>query len=480
MENIQDSNDSLVVNIFFKVTDNFENNMSINFGYGLKKSGSIEEQTKKSIEVIPGLRVYSRNDFGTFLETDAKLCSLYFHNSTIGPEGENFYNNNDMEGFAGKSYNNHMKGCRFWDINILVNHLMIQEDNNKFRDEFVKALTYYARKNNCAIPGGETATMNNLSGMYAGLSSISIDKSGNDYDLSGKVLIAHADGVGTKSLIYKLGDYSFVIDAIAMNYNDILVALLGVPEKTFVSNGLLAGLGYEEQVKGIKKRLGTECNIRNLSLKVNNHAVMPNFRGVECDMVMTSICDREKVPVYNVEEGDVIIGVDSLGIGSNGLTAARSFADKLSLEDKIKFYEMLAVPTPVFDKVFNALEGLKIKWAEHNTGGSFTKLLKFLPQGLRMYIHRNHDLKPQELFYMIKNGILRVVNPVTNERMYSYFNNGIQLTLGFNKEDSEEAVSRINKVSNKSDIIGRVEKGKGEVMIESMYDDEMVAFTKNQ
>jgi len=141
---------------------------------------------------------------------------------------------------------------------------------------------------------------------------------------------------------------------------------------------------------------------------------------------------------------------------------------------------MLAVPTPVFDKVFNALEGLKIKWAEHNTGGSFTKLLKFLPQGLRMYIHRNHDLKPQELFYMIKNGILRVVNPVTNERMYSYFNNGIQLTLGFNKEDSEEAVSRINKVSNKSDIIGRVEKGKGEVMIESMYDDEMVAFTKNQ
>lgn len=228
--------------------------MSLDFGYGLKKSGSIEEATKKSIEVVERLKIYKRNAFGTFLEVSMGKCNLSFKASTLGSAGLEYYLKGDMLGLAQKTFNDHFRGERAGVINLLVNHIMIEKENNAYRDLIVNELKNLGAQYNCAVPSGETAIMNNLGGIYLGLTSISI-KEGNEYELSNKLLIPHADGVGTKVLIYKEGDYGFVIDGLAMNLNDLLAAALSTPEEAFACNTLIAGKGYESHITNIKDAL---------------------------------------------------------------------------------------------------------------------------------------------------------------------------------------------------------------------------------
>lgn len=444
----------------------------IDFHYGLKSSDNVERTTAQSISIIPGLSIHSRNAFGTFLKINAESCDFYFNASTLGAEGRKFYELNDMAGFAIKSYNNHFRKTGKADITLLVNHLMLQEDNNAFRDKFVEVLTGLGSKNNCAVPSGETAVMNNLKGMYAGLSSISICTSGSSIDLKDRVLIAHADGVGTKSLVYEEGDFGFIEDAIAMNYNDILIAALGVPEITFATNTMVVGGGFEESFEQVKKELGWICNGKGIDLKVNNHTLIPDFKGVEFDMVLTSVFDERKIPSFKASKGDLLIGVASSGIHSNGLSGARSYAERnLSENERNNFYKKLAVPAIIYDDVFKALEGVDLNWGVHVTGGGFTKLLKVIPSDSSMIIHNSHELKPQDLFFELKK-------EASNEKMYSYFNCGIGLILGVNKDDADEVIKKINGTSDKADMIGQVSEGKHEILIESMFDDEIITLSE--
>lgn len=192
---------------------------------------------------------------------------------------------------------------------------------------------------------------------------------------------------------------------------------------------------------------------------------MPNFKGAELDMVLTGIYSKEKIKDYNIKEGDKLIGIASSGIHSNGLTGARSFAESLPPSEKESFYKELAVPTLIYNNAFNDLEGLS--GAIHITGGAFTKIAKVLPKGLRAYIHRNHNLKPQRLFYQLRE-------KATNQRMYNYFNCGIGMILIARKDKASEIAKKVNASGYKADIIGSIEKGKEEVRIESMFDNELV------
>lgn len=441
--------------------------MSLDFGYGLKRSGSVEETTKKSIELIPGLEIYKRNTFGTFIKADAGRCDIEFKSSTLGKEGEVFYEEEDIVGLARKTFNNHFKENNFGDATLLINHIMIEKENNYYRDLIIEELKNLGIKKNCAIPSGETAVMNTLKGIYLGLTSISIDKKGGNYDLTNKVLIPHADGVGTKSLVYHKYDYRFILDALAMNLNDILVAGLNIPVKVFACNNLIIGRGREEEAYDIKRSLNNKCNDRGIKLVTNNVTLMPNFSGVELDMVLTGVYDIDKLKDINIKEGDTIIGVASSGIHSNGLTGARNYAAKLKGNERKEFYEKLAIPTIIYDNAFRSIEDLRINGAVHITGGAFTKLLKVLPNGLSAYINRNHSLKPQELFYKLKK-------ETTNERMYSYFNCGIGLILISDNKDAEDIISKINQAGNKADNIGTVKKGNHNIIIDSMFNEEKV------
>lgn len=438
----------------------------IDFGYGLKKSETVEQETRKSIEIIPHIEVHSRNAFGTFLKIGFNKAEINFHSSTLGVEGRAFYKINLLTEFARKSFKHHFRRLEPGKATLLVNHLMIQEDNNQARDEIVRELSRLGKEINCAVPSGETAVMNTLEGIYLGLTSISFAE-GDEIKLNNKVIMPHADGVGTKSQVYEEGNYGFVQDAVAMNLNDILIAGLSVPEKTFICNTLILGSDCEEHGYLIKEELKRICKEKKLDLMTNNHVYMNNFQGAELDMVMTSVFNEQELPKTILQERDHIIGVGSNGIHSNGLTGARSYAEKLTEKERKDFYKELAKPTPIYDDLFNALEDVKLKAGVNITGGAFTKILKILPDDLSAYIHRNHSLKPQDLFYELYTD---------DKRMYNYFNCGVGLILVTNNKTASQAVDKIKKTGYKADVIGELKKGNKEVIIESMFGNETIKY----
>ncbi|MFA5303153.1 MAG: AIR synthase-related protein [Candidatus Nanoarchaeia archaeon] len=448
---------------------------NIDFGYGSKESGNVEETTKKSINGVKGLYLFDRNALGTFFGFDAKSCDLDFYASTLGSKGQQFYENGDMEGFATKTYDNHFgQAHNYADITVAANHLMIHEDNNPFRDRFVEQLRVLGQKYNLAIAGGETAIMYTLLGMYASLTSIGINTSGTQTDLENTVLTTHDDGAGTKPVTiaraYGLKHTSSIYDAGAMNFNDILCAALCLPREWFVVNTLIVGKNYETVYPLYKNDLQKLCTELGMNLKVNNHVIMPNFKGIEYDMNVSALFDKHKLRKFNVQEGQKLIGLGATGLGSNGYTGAVSFADNnLKDEQRAEFDKKLSKPTPIFIDAFKAVEDIPIQWASHVTGGAFTKLTKIIPNNFAVYINRNHSLKPQSEFYQLKT-------QATNQRMYSYFNCGIQGILGVKPEHADEVIQRISKTNIKADEIGYVKKGKGQIQIESMFDNELVTF----
>ena len=104
----------------------------------------------------------------------------------------------------------------------------------------------------------------------------------------------------------------------------------------------------------------------------------------------------------------------------------------------------------------------------HVTGGAFNKLKDVMNKEVNIKIERNHKLKPQEIFRILKDR-----GNLSDEEMYKTFNNGIGFILVVNKKVTDDVLDILRKYHN-ADIIGYVEKGDGLVSLESGFSDETV------
>ncbi len=243
------------------------------------------------------------------------------------------------------------------------------------------------------------------------------------------------DGIGSKGLYHwiKRTFHAAVLDALAMNLNDILV-LRGCARKLWCH--MILPEDDHEAILAIVRALADECLKRGIEYYGGETSMQEgNIRGLEIGL--TVVDD----PAHIVKEqnyfvpGDVVVGLASSGLHSNGFSKVR----ELFGEDDVRpeFVE----PTRIYyDAMLPLLEKYNIHGMAHITGGGFTKILNVLRKQKQQYphtfavIHGMHALEPQPIFHeLFQRG-------VPDYKMYQTFNCGIGFVISLPKREANAFV----------------------------------------
>lgn len=291
---------------------------------------------------------------------------------------------------------------------------------------------------------------------------------GGMYEIDGgKVLVSGTDGVGTKlKAAFALDKHDTVgIDCVAMCVNDVVCH--GAKPLFFldyIATGELRPKMIEEIVSGVAEG----CVQSGSALIGGETAEMPGFypKG-EYDMAGFSvgIVDKDKIiNGANIKAGDVIIGLASSGVHSNGFSLVRRLYEMTS-ENLNKYYECLGKtlgeaiiePTIIYVKtILSLIEKFDIKGIAHITGGGFIENIpRTLPEGLCAEIKLGSwDMLP--LFEMMQKD-----SGLADEQAYNTFNMGIGMVVVADKKYADGIIEDIEKSGKKAYVIGKVAAGSG-------------------
>jgi len=282
-------------------------------------------------------------------------------------------------------------------------------------------------------------------------------------EIPGKILLAtHTDGVGTKVLIANMmKKFDTVgIDCVAMNVNDIIC--VGATPISFVDY-IAVNKNDKAALKKIVQGLVKGAKKANVPIVGGETAIMPDvisgnhFSFDLAGMVVGMLTKKQMILGNKIKRGDVIIGVQSSGLHSNGYSLARkALLSKYSLQDRIKgigkLGNALLTPTQVYVKpVLSVLEKCKVHGMTHITGGSFTKLLRLKKTGYLL----DQMPTPLPIFQIIEN------EGVSRQEMYKTFNMGIGFCVIAPKNEEDQINSTFKKFGMKSKRVGKIIAKKG-------------------
>ncbi len=282
------------------------------------------------------------------------------------------------------------------------------------------------------------------------------------------VLVSGTDGVGTKlKIAFLMNKHDTVgIDLVAMSVNDILTS--GATPLFFLdyfATGKLSTKTAGAVIKGI----ADGCKMAACSLIGGETAEMPGFYSEgEYDLAGFAVGIVDKKKIINgseIMDGDILIGLSSSGLHSNGYSLARKvFFDikKYSPKKKIKelgcsIGEELLKPTSIYVKsVMKILKNFNIKGIAHITGGGITENLpRVVPQNKRLkFVIERGSWPVHPIFHLIQN-----TGNVDEGEMYKTFNMGVGLIMVVNRAEAEKIVKRFTRLGENAFIIGQVEKG---------------------
>jgi len=299
-------------------------------------------------------------------------------------------------------------------------------------------------------------------GTFAGCFSI------NTINYKNPILIASTDGVGTKIKVACMANKhkGIGIDLVAMCVNDIITC--GAKPLFFLDYIAFSKFDrkiFEELIEGIVEG----CKISECALIGGETAEMPNFYKDEvydCAGFVVGIVEKEKlIDSSEVSIGDILIGIESNGVHSNGFSLIRKIffeEKKISPEQYIEelkktLIEELLIPTKIYYPIIKTLllHNIKIKSCAHITGGGLIdNLERILPPSCKAVIKKDAwEWKP--IFKLIQE-----LGNVSEEEMYRVFNCGIGFVVIVNEEVVEEILNILNALGEKGYIIGRVEEQK--------------------
>jgi phosphoribosylformylglycinamidine cyclo-ligase len=287
---------------------------------------------------------------------------------------------------------------------------------------------------------------------------------------NGKALALHSDGCGTKVLISQLMKKfdTIGIDCVAMCVNDLIC--LGAEPLTLIDYLAVETIN-ENMINEIIKGLVEGAKTAKVSIIGGETAVMPDvIKGAEPGLgfdlaaLCTGVVNKDKIiDGKDIEIGDVIIGLESNGIHSNGLTLARKVLldqGKFSLDSKPDgldktLGEELLRPTKIYvNEILSIIKDFKVHGIAHITGGAFGKLRRF-----ENYANVGFDIKintSESIFDLIQK-----VGKITDEEMYKTFNMGIGSCIIAPKEIAEDIISACEKHYTKAFSIGEIVKELG-------------------
>ena len=281
------------------------------------------------------------------------------------------------------------------------------------------------------------------------------------------VLVAGTDGVGTKLKYAFLADKhdTIGIDAVAMCVNDIVCQ---GAKPLFFLDYFATGALSPEQVATVVSGIADGCRQSGAALIGGETAEMPGFyQKGEYDIAGFAVGVVERDKVINgstIKAGDVLIGIKSSGIHSNGFSLVRKLfgedLKKLSAFDKelgANTLDILLTPTKIYVKSILALiEKVKVKGIAHITGGGFIENIpRIFPDGIGCEIDTKSYEVPKVFSLMQREA------KITDAQIYNTFNMGIGMVVCIDEKDVEATVKQLESTGEQCAVIARTVAGKG-------------------
>lgn len=284
-------------------------------------------------------------------------------------------------------------------------------------------------------------------------------------EIENPVLVSGCDGVGTKlDIAMKMKIYDTVgIDCVAMCVNDILCH---GARPLFFLDYIACGKLNSEIAGLLVKGISDGCLEAGCALIGGETAEMPGFYPEgEYDIAgfAVGIVDKNKIiDGSSIEKGDILIGIESSGLHSNGFSLIRKIIRHYDAEfDGKPIGQILLTPTSIYVKPILALnEVVKIKGIAHITGGGFIENIPRMFSEPMVAVIDKKSYKVPKIFEYIKSF------GIDENKMYNTFNMGIGFVIAVSKEESTKAISFLESFGYKSYVIGHVEEGKEGICLE--------------
>lgn len=280
-------------------------------------------------------------------------------------------------------------------------------------------------------------------------------------------LVSGTDGVGTKlKVAFEMDRHDTVgIDCVAMCVNDIACA---GGEPLFFLDYIACGKNEPEKIASIVSGVANGCKQSGAALIGGETAEMPGFYPVdEYDLAgfAVGVVDRKNmITGKTIAKGDVLVGIASSGIHSNGYSLVRKVFE-MKKESLDKTYESLGgkslgetllTPTVIYVKALRTIKegGVTIKGCSHITGGGFYENIpRMLPENAHANIKVGSYEIPPIFDMLAKEG------NISKEMMYNTYNMGIGMLLAVDTADADKTVALAEQAGEKAYIIGEIAEG---------------------
>ena len=280
------------------------------------------------------------------------------------------------------------------------------------------------------------------------------------------ILLSGTDGVGTKlKLAFLLNRHDTIgIDCVAMCVNDVACA---GGEPLFFLDYIACGRNEPDKIATIVKGVADGCRQAGCALIGGETAEMPGFYPPEeYDLAgfAVGIVDRKNlITGENCRPGDVLLGLASSGIHSNGFSLVRRVF-LMTEENLTRYYdalgstlgEVLLAPTRIYVKALRQIReaGVTVKGCSHITGGGFYENVpRMLPEGIRARIEKDSYPIPPIFGMLQDNGQIK------EENMYNTFNMGIGMVLAVAPEEVDAAIAAAECAGEEAFRIGTLVEG---------------------
>lgn len=285
-------------------------------------------------------------------------------------------------------------------------------------------------------------------------------------------LISGTDGVGTKlKLAFLMDKHDTIgIDCVAMCVNDIACA---GGEPLFFLDYIACGKNYPEKIADIVKGVAEGCLQSDAALIGGETAEHPGLMPEEeydlAGFAVGIVDEKDMITGQDLKAGDVLIGVASSGVHSNGFSLVRKIFE-MTKESLDTYYnelgktlgEALLTPTRIYVKAMKSMKdaGVKVKACSHITGGGFYENIpRMLKDDTVAVIEKNSYPIPPIFTLMAKKG------NVDEQMMYNTYNMGLGLVIAVDPAQADAAIAAIEAAGEKAYRVGSIEAGEKGVIL---------------
>ncbi|MCQ2333519.1 MAG: phosphoribosylformylglycinamidine cyclo-ligase [Paludibacteraceae bacterium] len=284
------------------------------------------------------------------------------------------------------------------------------------------------------------------------------------------ILVSGTDGVGTKlKIAFAMDRHDTVgIDAVAMCVNDVLAQ--GAEPLIFLDY-VAIGHNIPAKVEAIVAGVAEGCRQAGCALVGGETAEMPGmYENGEYDIAgyTTGVVEKSKlIDASNVQVGDVLVGIASTGVHSNGFSLVRKVLSDNSLDLNAHFDvlgnqslgETLLTPTRIYVRqVLEVIRSCDVHGVAHITGGGFDENIPRILQPGQGFSIQEGTWQILPIFRLLEQ-----YGHIPHREMFNIFNMGIGMVLAMPRSDAEQAIAILAKWGDKASVIGEVVAGDNEI-----------------